>query len=88
MWCGGLVSAMSGSASCGLITSAWGLRGDWVASVIRGCRAADPPPQPCGATLAVPRMVPGNTQVITGEVKSRAPTHFSSTGAINIKDWL
>lgn len=81
------MSAMSGSASCGLITSVWGLGGDWVASVLL-CRAAASQPQPCIATLTLPRLVPDNTQVIIGKVKLRAPTHFSIFEAINIKVWL
>lgn len=81
------MSAMSGSASCGLITSVWGLRGDWVASVALR-RAAASQPLPHSATLTSPRSDPDSTQAIIGEVKPRAPTHFSSFGAINIKDRL
>lgn len=60
---GGLVSAMSGSASCGLITSAWGLRGDWVDPVLL-CRTE---------SKASPCLAPDNTQVIMGEEKPCGP---------------
>lgn len=85
---GALVSAMSGSASCGLITSVWGwgggTRGRWASLKLR---SAQPPPLQRDPHLASPGSPQRGGNHGPGSALRTQPAP-PALRAINTGDWL